>query len=601
MKKGGQLRKNKIEKVDRRAIVIFFLLIVVVIPCLMLRCRYSLSTASGDEFSQPATINRYLHGDIPLLDNWTASTMFSGFVMSLVCRLFGIGMVPVLTARYMYVVYQAIIAVLIVLLIPKKDMSHMTGCLAYLCSTPYNINRITYNTLSIGMFVLFCVLFFDVKERQNSLRIIVSGMVLAFSVLAIPHNALVYFVYASLVVLSYVLRIAHRNDNTIWGWNRLGLLTFGIILVAIPFAIYLFFNGSLDEYSSNLKYIFSDAEYSKSIVVKLIESHYRIIRIYWRVWMPLGLLDLVTIALGRKNKKAYRIVYILSNIVVIYGILRFVFVYGSVSINLAVPPIFFLRVQMVVLCIIFDRKFSDIDVNYVNMAWLIAGYIFYICEYLATDTEILASSATLIVAAIPSLALSYRAYAMLEDDVSNNAGTMQDEKCGSAKVSSKTLRIVPLATAATFVVSLFILRMTFVWGDAPLPKLDTKITEGTAKGIITTQESADTYRRAEKIIEKADIAIDDQVLVLPMNPTYYYLIDAGCSSPYVFRFEVSVEELNNYYALHSDKIPTVVVACKDDESGNEYDLDECLEYFENMPDMGYYVYYDLDDAIILKR
>ena len=86
-----------------------------------------------------------------------------------------------------------------------------------------------------------------------------------------------------------------------------------------------------------------------------------------------------------------------------------------------------------------------------------------------------------------------------------------------------------------------------------------------------------------------------------MNPTYYYLADTGCASPYVFRFDVSLEELENYYNLHPEKVPTVVIACKEDDSGNEYDLEECLGYFENMTDMRYYVYYDSDDATILKR
>lgn len=577
------MKQNVDEKGNRWWQVTYWIVFAIICVCLFVRCRYSLSASLSDEFSQPATVNRFLHGDVPILDNWTASTMFSGFVMSFFYWLFGIGMMPVLTARYMYIVYQIVIAAAIFLLMPKRNVAVMAASLVYLCSTPYNINRITYNTLSIGLFILFCVLFYGIKEQDdkkmgNRLRIVISGIVFSQVVLAIPHNALLYFIYLAVVIVGALLG---KNDGKegikeLFSIERLFLVAFGIVIAAVPFIVYFLVKGPVSGYFANLEYILSDAEYSKSIVVKLFESQYRIARVYWRVWLPLVLLDVVSLVFLRRRSNAYRIIYSISNLVVIYGVIRFAFIYGSVSINLAVPPVFFLGLQAAILTHIFDKDISGTQCNYALVTWLIAGYIFYICEYLATDTEILSSSASLIVAAIPALLLDF--------------------ECA---YSSK--HIEPLITACVCIVCFFILRMTFVWGDAPLFELDTKIVEGTARGIYTTQESAAAYQRAEKIIKQADIEAEDQVLVLPMNPTYYYLIDAGCASPYIFRFEVSLDELDNYYNLHPEKLPTVVVTCKNDDSGNEYDIDECLEYFENMTDMGYYVYYNSDDAIVLKR
>ena len=575
----------------------YWLAFVTICACFFFRCRFSLGAAFSDEFSQPATVNRYLHGDVPIIDNWTASTMFSGFVMSLVCRLLGIGMVPILMARYLYVVYQAVIAAAIYFLMPKKNVALMASSLVYLCSTPYNINRITYNTLSIGLFILFCILFFGATETNNGAeyssnaglfwktRILLSGVVLALVVLAIPHNAMVFFVYTAAVIVVALIRRGKHNQRKcliVLSTEHLFFMTIGIMLVAVPFVVYFLLNGSASEYMANLGFILSDAEYSKSCWVKLFESQLRIIRIYWRIWLPLVIMDCVVAVLFRDKKEFYWIIYSLSNLVILYGVVRFSFIYGSVSINLAVPAFFFLGVQVVVMELLFKNITLKRDIyNSVLISWLVFGYAFYICEYLATDTEILSSSAALIVVAIPAILLDYELLKLM----------------GKNKLS----QIVLPMTVCGSLICLFILRMTYVWGDAPISQLNYKIDSGAAKGIITTRESAERFLECESVIENAELRYDDQVLILPMNPTYYYLADAGCASPYIFRFEVSVDELNNYYTLHPEKMPSVVVACKNDDSGNEYDLNECLGYFENMTDMGYYVYYNSDDAIVLKR
>lgn len=566
--------------------IVVVLLFALICAGLFLRCQYSFGSSLVDEFSQPATVARYLRGDIPIKDNWSSSTMFSAFIMSLFYRAFGFTKLPILLSRYVYIVFQIAVVILVCFFSRKRSLALFFGCLIYLCSTPYNVNRITYNTLSIGTFLLFCALFFDGLidglESSDSLvgsnvKIVLSGIALTISVLCIPHNAFIYLCYTLLVIVLIIIRRDEKISKQLigcWFW-----LTIGIIFLAIPICVYFLLNGSVSEYLNNLHYILSDSEYSKGLIEKLAESQIRIVRVYWRAWLPLLIIDAVGGLFLRKKENAWKHAYILSLLVVLYAVIRFSFIYGSVSINLAIPPIYIGGVQAWVIRKMWKQTFSDVDTSenkwqeWSCCAWLIVGYAFYICEYLATDTEILSSSAVLIVAVIPALELYYL-------------------------LPKKKMTIV---CSIICVICLFVQRMTFVWGDDPISELNYKIEDGYAKGIVTTQRSADAFKLAEGIITKADLNYDDETLVLPMNPTYYYLIDSKCASPYVFRFEVSVEELDNYYKIHPEKIPSVIVACKNDESGNGYDIDECLQYFENMSDMGYYVYYDGDDAIILKK
>ena len=93
----------------------------------------------------------------------------------------------------------------------------------------------------------------------------------------------------------------------------------------------------------------------------------------------------------------------MSNIVFIYVIIRFAFIYGSVSINLTVAPIVFLALQSITL-IAFS---GGIEKCINDIIWIFVGYLFYVCEYLATDTEILSSSAVFIVIVIPTIRLWY--------------------------------------------------------------------------------------------------------------------------------------------------------------------------------------------------
>ena len=555
----------------------YALSIVVVIVLLLMRCRYSFSYVLSDEFSQPATINRYLHGDRPFIEEWTASTMLSGFVMSLFYRLFSVAKLSVLGLRYAYIFFQAILAFLIYALSKDKGMATKLGSLAYLCSTPYGINGITYNTISIGFMLLFCVLFF---EGDGKIRNVVAGAAFAIAVMAIPHNVLIFVVYVLIVVASVFIKKA--GADSIFGAGGLAFLVLGIAIVAFPFCVYLLCNGAIAEYLSGLRFILSDAEYSKSIFDKLIESQYKIIRVYWRAWLPLTIIDVAWVIVRRKWKDAWKYAYIVSILLIVYATIRFAFIYGSVSINLMVVPIFFIGAQAIVVGILSGRFEWNIEKRYV--LWLAVGYLFYICEYLATDTEILSSSASFIVSVIPSMGLAFDLIA--RENGEKNYKIMEFSCC---------------ALGVAYVFCLLILRITFVWGDAPLNKLNYMIESGPAKGIITTRESADNYYTSLNVIEKADIGIDDQVLMLPMNPMYYYLIDSSCASPYVFRFEVSIEELDNYYGLNQGKLPSVVIAFKESGSGNIFEMGECIRYFENMDDEDYYIYYNDDLAVVLKK
>ena len=359
--------------------------------------------------------------------------------------------------------------------------------------------------------------------------------------------------------------------------SKVGGLTLGILVVAIPLLIYLLIHGTVSEYIENLHFILNDSEYSKSIFVKLFESQYRLFRVYWRAWFPLVIIDVFYYCF-RNRKKAFDIAYALSNIVFIYVIIRFAFIYGSVSINLTVAPIVFLALQSITL-IAFS---GGIEKCINDIIWIFVGYLFYVCEYLATDTEILSSSAVFIVIVIPTIRLWYFTLQI------NNATIVKKE------FFNNIIFII-------YIACLFILRMTFMWGDSPIQTLDCKITNGLGKGIITTSESAEIFTKAEMAISNINYKDDDEVLILPINPTYYYFLEASCAAPYIFRFETNIGELENYYSLHPDKMPSVIIALKNDNSGNEYNMDECIEYFENMEDMGYYVYCDNDDVIVLKR
>ena len=501
---------------------------------LFIRCFYGIGISFSDEFSQPAVLKRFMYGDRLLIDDWQPATTLLGYLMYCVTFFIPNISFSIIHMRIFYVLYQLIVTTLFVLIAGWDRQSTKVCALAYMFSTPYGIMSICYNSVAISSFILF--LAFMLSDFKPWKRIC-GGCLLAVAVLAIPHVAIVFMVYAIAV---FSLHVFHKKFEPFEIKDLLWMLV-GIAVLFLPFCIILVSQGSISEYYTNLQYIFGDVEHTEySIPAKLVRSHYQLIRVYWRSWLPL-LIICITGYFTKSKTNVRKCIYALSCLVSVYTTLRFAFVYGSISINLMIVPTFFWGVSTVCLMLIYGKKISSVRAEII---WMIAGYIFAICDYLATNTEMLSMSAMFIVGVIGAISINVKA-------VSDH---------------SLDYKVFLHITCSVFVICLAILRMMFIWGDSSIDNLNERIESGIAKGIYTTHDNAEDYYKIQSIITGAGIDKDDNTLIVPINPLYYISCDGAVASPYVFRFDTKLSELQDYYDIHEYKRPTKVVILELEDS-----------------------------------
>ncbi len=533
--------KDKINKGD----IGFIISIGVLLALLIIRCFYGFGVAFADEFSQPAVVKRFFEGDRLLIDDWQPATTLIGFFIYSCISFLSRFEFTLLELRIFYVVFQFVVAALFLFFSGWKDKGTRICAIVYLCSTPYGIMSISYNTVAIGAFLIFLSLF---MTEFITCKVVAAGAVYAIATLANPYLAVLFFIY-TLISIAFTLL---KRQNTYFNIKRLAYVIGGIIIVFVPFCMTLITRGNIQEYLVNLSFIMNDKEHSEyGIFTKLVMSQYQIVRVYWRIWVPLAVIILIAY-FTRRKENARRWIYVLVCAIVIYGTIRFAFIYGSVSINLMITPLLFWGIMMIVLLRIWNNNLKE---YYNEIAWMIAGYLFAVCNYLATNTEILSMSAMLIIAIIASIKIAVRLFDERFDSLCTVAGYV---------------------VILVFIGSLLALRLTYIWGDSIADTFEARIDQGVAKGIYTSEQTIKEYDETLRIIDAAGITSDDAVLLVPINALYYLETSGGISSPYVGRFEVDADELKDYYKLHPYKMPTKVLFINQDIG--EYDV--LVDYFK---------------------
>lgn len=55
----------------------------------------------------------------------------------------------------------------------------------------------------------------------------------------------------------------------------------------------------------------------------------------------------------------------------------------------------------------------------------------------------------------------------------------------------------------------------------------------------------------------------ESLLIIPINPFYYYIAECEVASPYIFRFQTDLNEIISYTDVHPYKEPDKVLIIKD--------------------------------------
>ena len=112
------------------------------------------------------------------------------------------------------------------------------------------------------------------------------------------------------------------------------------------------------------------------------------------------------------------------------------------------------------------------------------------------------------------------------------------------------------------------LRITYVWVDAPLSELTTKMERGAAKGLYTTEETALFYDEMYDDIDALNMTEDDGLLVVGSEPLLYLYADRQVASYSTWQVYTNETRLYRYYEIHDGegRFPSVVYCAEADET-----------------------------------
>ncbi len=564
---------------EKKERVLFATVLSALFAVLIVRTFFSMP--SDDELCYLASLKRYLQGDRFLLDDWHPPTQLNTWPIFQLVRWIPGFQINILQARIVYLCVHFVSGIIIWRLL-KDRKGIMWMVFVYLCFTPYNITALSYNTMSIAVF--FILTAFCLSRKQWRRRdYMLGGFLLCLSMFSNPYLFLVYLVY---LVVCVVMRCRKKAQEGLFSCVGILWVTCGALLLGGLFLISLIGKGSFREYLYNVKMIFNDAEHKANPFVKLVQSQWQVFRVYWRCSVVLICAYAITI-LKRKtlDGKWKKWLFCASVVSTVYAVIRFAFVYGSIANNLMMVPLFYLGVEIFLLTVC--RKTDCIsaksgsnesvagveEVDYsagavqrikAYFGALAFGYLFAVCNFLGTNTEILSMSAMFIVSSgITILMLCEYAIFIKEKRLS-------------------TQRILAYGLIVVFAFCVLWLRLFFTWFDAPLRELDMKITQGPCKGIYTTSEAAEEYRELLTTIDLCAITSQDKVLFLPISALPFVHSDGEIAAPYVTRFAVDSAELIEYYESHPNKIPDKIVITNYGDGGYSEEEEKMAEYFKKM-------------------
>ena len=133
---------------------------------------------------------------------------------------------------------------------------------------------------------------------------------------------------------------------------------------------------------------------------------------------------------------------------------------------------------------------------------------------------------------------------------------------------SKLVKEITYGIVFAQLIMMLFLRVTYVWADAPIPELTAKVNRGPAKGLYTTEETAQYYEEMFDDIDTLNIKDDDGFLVIGSEPMLYLYADCKVASYSTWQGYTNETRLYRYYEIHNGegRFPTVVYCAEADET-----------------------------------
>ncbi len=504
------------------------------------RCFYSVNTT--DEAYYIGTVYRLWFGDGMLCDEWNPTQQMCSFWLypfyAVFRMILGSNDGMILAFRLLYIVFQLFISGYMYGKLKKFGYISFLPIFFYLLSTAFNINSLSYNTMANSALaaLLVTLVMMEKPDWKNSIW---CGIFASIVVMGNPYAVFAYILYgAACIAVTLIFKKMNREvpvSMQFMTFFKMSLTAAGVMVI---FLIFTFWHATLERIVKNLPYIVGDQEHVQRWNVK-ISDYFRYFREHYlgAVIVPIAV---SVIALFDKKRVKHGMIYMGLSVV---SILPYMIYHGLISnyvpINLVTVPICFLGLTAYVV--------SEKKPGRVFYIWYLPAMVYPFIVQITSNTGPLAVSAGFVTAGAASVFLA-ASWAREQDN----------------RLVKNILHGVILLQ---LIIMLF-LRITYVWVDAPISELNTKVERGAAKGLYTTESTARYYEEMYDDIDALNMTEEDGLLVVGSEPLVYLYADRQVASYSTWQVYTNETRLYRYYEIHDGegRFPSVVYCAEADQT-----------------------------------
>lgn len=545
--------------------ICFFISLAAAAIFLIWKCRYGYG--AGDEPFYLTLAQRLADGDALLSQEWNLSQL-SGFLLLPFYRIYRFFFTStdgiVLHFRYLYVLVQALVCLLLYGKLRRFRFGGVIAVLLFCLYTPYDIMALSYNTMSL-MTMTLCLVFLACNDTRKCSGYLWAGLFYALAVLCHPYLIFLYVLYLIVCVCAYPLcMLLHRGKESVRA--RLHGLLFFTVGAAIPAILLLLFILSRAGFSDvliNLKELLYDPDHSSRSLYSVIYGYfYEIFRGFgtyftaWAVVLCLALLD------RKRHKNAWMYFCMTALLTALAIVIHLPSI--QTDYNYIMFPVSLCGLTSYVLT---GRKNHSVFFR----IWC-TGILYTFCLSWASNQGLNAICMGMPLVMIASVILIYEF--LHETYAGRQASSTSQNPAGMTQYSTMLSIGIALLLLCSQLVSQCYAKSVHAFWEPSVSALTETIYDGPLKGVRTTKEHANAYetRLSDISSYKED---SGPVLFLTSTPWCYLYADReyGTYSSWLSSLSTAdpaasaarlQERLGRYYELHPDKLPTQIYIAKND-------------------------------------
>lgn len=493
-------------------------------------------------------------GDSFISDEWHLSQL-SGFLTLpftwLYTAITGSTDGIILSARYAYIIFHAIISIVIYTRLRKYGYISVFGCVLYFIFTPYNIMAMSYNTMGLDLVTLSGVLL-GTSDYKRKIDIIISGIAFAGAVLCCPYLAIAYVFYAICALVHKFIKnkdIKFALNTDLFAGKTFLFFSIGIFALAALFLVFTLSRISISEIFAYLPNLLTDPEHPQIAFSTKLNMYFKGIyecHTHFKIAIISYIVVLAVMIIDRKRKQHRSVYLIATTAIVIFSYILFVPQMTTVYYNAIMFPMLFIGITSYILC---DNKPRTLFTSL-----FILGILYSFAITLGSNQYFYVIS----MAVASSNIASYIFLSQLIREMKENPDNI--EYANSVRMTSFVFAAFMMILQGYFQINV---KANHCFWEAGTPKaLTTQIKQGPAKGIYTSSINANEYVTLYNDIKSYEVKPKDNILFLTEKTWTYLVTD---NFPYAtFSAWISGEKpssivrLNNYYSVNPDKKPTYI-------------------------------------------